>query len=73
VGRIGLIAFLRVPRLMAQKPIIHVGDGGVPLRSPILCTEYITRGAGRTFDNSLPLAKRLNVAAVNWSLVADKT
>jgi len=40
---------------------------------PILCTEYMARGAGSTFDGSLPIAKRLNVAAINWGLVAGKT
>ncbi len=40
---------------------------------PILCTEYMARGAGSTFDNSLPVAKKYNVAAINWGLVAGKT
>jgi hypothetical protein len=40
---------------------------------PILCTEYMARGAGSTFDGTLPVAKRLNVAAINWGLVAGKT
>lgn len=40
---------------------------------PILCTEYMARGAGSTFDGTLPIAKRLNVAAINWGLVAGKT
>ena len=40
---------------------------------PILCTEYMARGAGSTFDNSLPIAKKYHVAAINWGLVAGKT
>jgi hypothetical protein len=44
-----------------------------PLHRPILCTEYMARGAGSTFDGSLPVAKRLNVAAINWGLVDGKT
>ncbi len=40
---------------------------------PILCTEYMARGAGSTFDNTLPLAKKYHVAAINWGLVAGKT
>lgn len=44
-----------------------------PLHRPIICTEYMARGAGSTFDNSLPIAKRLNVGAINWGLVAGKT
>ncbi|WP_263367781.1 cellulase family glycosylhydrolase [Edaphobacter bradus] len=44
-----------------------------PLHRPILCTEYMARGSGSTFDTVLPLAKQLNVAAINWGLVAGKT
>ena len=44
-----------------------------PLGRPILCTEYMARGAGSTFDNDLPIAKRYHVAAINWGLVAGKT
>jgi cellulase (glycosyl hydrolase family 5) len=44
-----------------------------PRHRPILCTEYMARGAGSTFDGSLPIAKEYNVAAINWGLVAGKT
>jgi hypothetical protein len=44
-----------------------------PYGRPILCTEYMARGAGSTFDNDLPIAKRYHVAAINWGLVAGKT
>jgi hypothetical protein len=40
---------------------------------PLLCTEYMARGNGSTFDNSLPLGKRYDVAMVNWGLVDGKT
>jgi Cellulase (glycosyl hydrolase family 5) len=40
---------------------------------PIICTEYMARGAGSTFDNDLPIAKKYNVGAINWGLVAGKT
>jgi hypothetical protein len=40
---------------------------------PVLCTEYMARGAGSTFDTILPIAKRCRVAAINWGLVAGKT
>ena len=40
---------------------------------PILCTEYMARGNGSTFDGSLPIAKRYKVAALNWGFVAGKT
>ena len=44
-----------------------------PLHRPIICTEYMARGAGSTFDGSLPIAKKYHVAAINWGLVAGKT
>jgi hypothetical protein len=44
-----------------------------PLGRPLLCTEYMARGAGSTFDTILPLAKQYHVAAINWGLVAGKT
>jgi hypothetical protein len=40
---------------------------------PIICTEYMARGAGSTFDGSLPVAKKYRVGAINWGLVAGKT
>lgn len=43
------------------------------LHRPIICTEYMARGNGSTFDTILPLAKQYNVGAINWGLVAGKT
>jgi hypothetical protein len=40
---------------------------------PMLCTEYMARSAGSTFDTVLPVAKKLHVAAINWGLVAGRT
>lgn len=40
---------------------------------PLICTEYMARGAGSLFDNVLPVAKQHNVAAINWGLVAGKS
>ncbi len=40
---------------------------------PILCTEYMARPMGSTFDLILPIAKKHHVAAINWGLVAGKT
>lgn len=40
---------------------------------PILCTEYMARGNNSTFEGSLPVAKRYNVAAINWGLVQGKS
>ena len=44
-----------------------------PLGRPILCTEYMARTLGSTIDGNLPIAKRHNVGALNWGLVAGKT
>jgi hypothetical protein len=44
-----------------------------PYRRPILCTEYMARGNGSTFQGSLPIAKKFNIPAFNWGLVAGKT
>lgn len=40
---------------------------------PIVCTEYMARGNGSTFQGTLPLARKYHVAAINWGLVAGKT
>jgi hypothetical protein len=40
---------------------------------PLLCTEYMARGNGSTFQGIMPIAKRYRVAAYNWGLVAGKT
>ena len=44
-----------------------------PLHRPLICTEYMARGNGSTFDTILPVAKKYHVAAINWGLVAGKT
>lgn len=45
----------------------------LPFGRPILCTEYMARPLGSTIEGILPIAKRYNVAALNWGLVAGKT
>ncbi len=40
---------------------------------PIICTEYMARPAGSTFDGILPVAKQEKVGAINWGFVAGKT
>lgn len=40
---------------------------------PILCTEYLARTLGSTFQAILPIAKEYHVAAINWGFVAGKT
>jgi hypothetical protein len=40
---------------------------------PLICTEYMARSVGSTFDTVLPIAKAHHVAAINWGFVAGKT
>jgi hypothetical protein len=40
---------------------------------PLLCTEYMARPLGSTFDTILPIAKKYNVGMINWGLVAGRT
>jgi hypothetical protein len=40
---------------------------------PLICTEYMARSVGSTFDTVLPIAKQHHVAAINWGFVAGKT
>jgi Cellulase (glycosyl hydrolase family 5) len=40
---------------------------------PIICTEFMARPAGSTFDTILPVAKQLHVGAINWGFVVGKT
>jgi hypothetical protein len=40
---------------------------------PLLCTEYMARPVGSTFDKILPIAKKHKVAAINWGFVVGKS
>lgn len=42
-------------------------------KRPLLCTEYMARGAGSTFETILPVAAKYRVAAYNWGFVQGKT
>jgi len=39
---------------------------------PIICTEWMARGAGSTVDTVLPVGRRENVGMINWGLVKGK-
>jgi hypothetical protein len=43
------------------------------LNRPVICTEFMARSVGSTFDGILPIAKEANVGVINWGLVAGKT
>lgn len=40
---------------------------------PVLCTEYMARPIGSTFEKIMPVAKRHHVAIFNWGFVAGKS
>jgi hypothetical protein len=40
---------------------------------PLICTEYLARGNGSTFEAILPILKKERVGAYNWGLVDGKT
>jgi hypothetical protein len=40
---------------------------------PIVCTEYLARGMGSTFDHALAAARRLKVGMINWGFVSGKS
>ena len=40
---------------------------------PVICTEYMARLRGSTFENSMPMLKKENVGVINWGLVSGKT
>ncbi|MFZ0276395.1 MAG: 1,4-beta-xylanase [Candidatus Sulfotelmatobacter sp.] len=40
---------------------------------PVICTEYMARSEGSTFDTVLPIARQEGVGAINWGFVAGKT
>ncbi|QJU59322.1 cellulase family glycosylhydrolase [Sphingomonas sp. AP4-R1] len=69
---------------LAQSDILSFHDYGWPesiekriamlegYDRPILCTEYMARGAGSTFDGSLPIGKAHKVGMINWGFVDGK-
>jgi hypothetical protein len=42
-------------------------------KRPVICTEFMARPVGSTFDAILPIAKQERVGAINWGFVAGKT
>ncbi|MCL3780095.1 1,4-beta-xylanase [Prolixibacteraceae bacterium JC049] len=40
---------------------------------PLICTEYMARKVGSTFQEILPIFKKYNVAAYNWGFVSGKS
>jgi hypothetical protein len=40
---------------------------------PLVCTEYMSRGTGNTFQTQLPYFKQEKIAAYNWGAVSGRT
>jgi hypothetical protein len=40
---------------------------------PLVCTEYLARTHGSTFQEILPIFKRERIGAINWGFVSGKT
>ena len=40
---------------------------------PLICTEYMARGNGSTFEGDMPIAKKYHVGVCNWGFVSGKS
>ncbi|MDT7838008.1 hypothetical protein [Aquabacterium sp. OR-4] len=70
---------------LAQSDIVSFHDYSWPERfeariaqlqahgRPLICTEYMARSLGSTFDTALPIARRENVGMLNWGFVDGKS
>ena len=73
----------RVQLMQSDVISFHNYDGGQEFEKrvqwlqqyhrPILCTEYMARGHQSTFENTMPVAKKYKVAAINWGFAQGKT
>jgi hypothetical protein len=52
-----------------MKVVANLGKSGRPL----ICTEYMARTEGSTFEAIMPFFKDHKIGAINWGLVAGKT
>lgn len=51
----------------------QMGDALFAYGRPVLCTEYLARTAGSTFEDILPYLHEKRIAAYNWGFVAGKS
>ena len=51
----------------------HLIDTLKPYGRPMICTEYMARTEGSTFQTIMPVLKAENIGAINWGLVSGKT
>lgn len=52
---------------------INAIDTLLKYERPLICTEYMARTAGSTFDEIMPMLKERGVDAINWGFVSGKT
>jgi hypothetical protein len=70
LGVADLITFHNYKRLEhTEKQIRRLKSYG----RPVICTEYLARNKGNSFQTHLPLFKREGVGCYNWGLVRGKT
>lgn len=48
-------------------------DASLKFGRPVICTEYLNRPGGCTYQALLPYMKQKKIGAINWGLVAGKT
>ncbi len=51
----------------------QLAEGLKAMARPVLCTEYMARGNGSTFEGILPIFKELRIGAYSWGLVDGKS
>jgi hypothetical protein len=57
------------PAAAFEQQVDHLESYG----RPVLCTEYMARPLGSTFEAILPITREHRVGAINWGLVNGKT
>lgn len=57
------------PLPLAKKAVEWLKPSG----RPVICTEYMSRGSGSTFETVMPYFKEQNVGAINWGLVSGRS
>ena len=48
-------------------------ENRLPKGRPMICTEYMARPFGSTFQTVMPMLKEKHIGAINWGFVAGKT
>ncbi len=56
-----------------RRELIEKRVASLPANRPLLCTEYMARGANSTFEDALPYFKAQKIGAYNWGFVQGRT